>query len=85
MGRAFAREPRRCSRPWSFRECPQALFHKALAGALDRDATGCDLLGNLFIAESFIGFQQNAGACHLACCDFARADESQKGLSLFGC
>jgi len=84
MGRAFAREPRRCARPWSFPECPQALFHKALAGALDPDATGCDLLGNLFIAESVIGFQQNAGACHLAGCAFARADESPKGLALFG-
>jgi hypothetical protein len=85
MGRAFAREPGRRTCPRSFSEGSHALFHKALAGALDRDATGGDLLGNLFIAESFIGFQQNAGACHLACCDFARADESQKGLSLFGC
>jgi hypothetical protein len=57
MGRAFAREPWRCPYPWAFRECPQALFHKALAGTLDRAATGCDLLGNLFITEPFIGFQ----------------------------
>lgn len=66
MGRAFAREPRRGSRPWSFRERPEALFHKALARAFDRSATGCDLLGNLFIAEPFVSFQQNASAGHLA-------------------
>jgi hypothetical protein len=76
MGRAFAREPRRGPRPWSFRECPQALCHEALARALDRDAAGGDLLGNLFITEPFIGFQQNAGAGHLSCCGLARADEA---------
>jgi hypothetical protein len=82
MGRPFAREPRRGSRPWSFRQRPQALFHKALAGALDRDAAGGDLLGNLLIAESFIGFQQNAGTGHLARRGLARAHEPDKRLSL---
>jgi hypothetical protein len=66
MGRAFAREPGRGSRSRSFRQRPQALFHKALARAFNRDATGRYLLGNLFIAQPFIGFQQNAGTRHLS-------------------
>lgn len=76
MGRPFAREPGRGSRPWSFRQRPQALFHEALARAFDRGATGRDLLGNLFIAEPFIGFQHNAGAHHLSGCGLARADKA---------
>jgi hypothetical protein len=84
MGCAFAREPRRGSRPRSFRQRPQALFHKALARALDRRATGGDRLGNLFIIEPFIGFQQNAGAHHLSGGGLARADEFHKRVSLFG-
>lgn len=76
MGRTFAREPGRGARPRSFGECPQALFHKALARAFDRGTAGRDLLGNFLIAESFIGFQQNAGARHLSCRGLARADEA---------
>jgi hypothetical protein len=56
MGRPFAREPGRGARPRSFRECPETLFHKALARAFDRGATGYDFLRNLFIAQPFIGF-----------------------------
>ena len=66
MGRAFPREPGRRARPRPFRKRPEALFHKALARALDRDATGRDLLGNFLIAEPFVSFQQNAGARHLS-------------------
>ena len=66
MRRAFAREPGRSARPWPFRECPEALFHKALARALDRDATRRDLLCYFLVAESFIGFEQNARAGHLS-------------------
>lgn len=76
MGRTFAREPGRGSRPRSFGECPQALFHKALARAFDRGTAGRDLLNNFLIVEPFIGFQQNAGARHLSCCGLARADEA---------
>jgi hypothetical protein len=76
MGRAFAREPRRGARPRPFDEGPQALFHKALARAFDRGATGCDFLRYFLIAEPVIGFQQNAGAGHLSCCGLARADEA---------
>jgi hypothetical protein len=76
MGRTFAREPGRGSRPWSFRQRPQALFHKALARAFDRGATGRDLLGNFLIAEPFIGFQQNPGTHHLSGYGLARADEA---------
>jgi hypothetical protein len=83
MGCPFAREPRRGSRPWAFRQRPQALFDKTLARALDRDATGRDLLRNFLIAESFIGFQQNAGTRHLAGDGLARVDEPYKRLSLF--
>ena len=74
MGRPFAREPRRSPCPGSFREGPETLFHKALARALDRRATGGDLLGNLFIPEPFIGFQQNAGAQHFSGCGLARTE-----------
>ena len=77
MRRAFAREPGRGARPRPFRERPEVLFHKALARALDRDATRRDLLGNFLIAEPFIGFQQNAGTGHLPRRTLARADESQ--------
>ena len=76
MGGPFAREPGRGSRPWSFRQRPQALLHKALARAFDRGTTGRDLLGNFFIAESFIGFQQNAGTHHLPGCSLARANKA---------
>jgi hypothetical protein len=76
MGRPFAREPWGSPCPWSFREYPETLFHKALARALNRRATGCDLLGNLFIAEPFIGFQQNTGAQHLSGCGLARTEET---------
>lgn len=76
MGCAFAREPGRGARPRPFRERPKVLCHKALARAFDRDAAGRDLLGNFLIAEPFIGFQQNAGAGHLADGGFAGADEA---------
>ena len=76
MGRAFAREPGRGARPRPFRERPEVLFHKALARALDRDATRRDLLGNFLIVEPFIGFQQNTGARHLSRGGLARADEA---------
>lgn len=76
MGRAFASEPGRCTRPRPFGERPQALFHKALARAFDRSATGRNFLGNFLIVEPFIGFQQNAGARHLAGGGLARADEA---------
>jgi hypothetical protein len=83
MGGAFTGKPRPGARPRSFGQCPQALFHKALAGALDRDAARGDLLGNFFIAKPFSGFQQNAGTSHLARGRLARADERQERLSLF--
>jgi hypothetical protein len=83
MGCPFAGESRRGPRARSFRQCPEALFHKALAGALDRDAASGNLLSNLLIAEPFVGFQHNACTGHLACCGFTRADESQERLSLF--
>jgi hypothetical protein len=76
MGRAFASEPGRCTCPRSFGEHPQALFHKSLACALDRDAAGRDLLGNFLIGEPFIGFQQNTGARDLSSRSLARADEA---------
>ena len=85
MGRAFAREPGRRACPRPFGECPQALFHKALARTLDCDSTGGDLLRNFLIAEPFISFQQNAGACYLSSRRLARVDEVQECLSLFRC
>ena len=75
MRRAFAREPGRGARPRPFRERPEVLFHKALARALDRDSTGRDLLRNFLIAEAFIGFQQNARACHLSGGGLAGVDQ----------
>jgi hypothetical protein len=81
MRRAFTREPARGARPRSFRECPEVLFHKALARAFDRDATGRDLLHDFLIAEPFIGFQQNAGSCHLARRGLARANEAEECVS----
>jgi hypothetical protein len=81
MRRAFAREPGRGARPRPFRERPEVLFHKALARTLDRDATRRDLLGNFLIAEPFIGFQQNAGSCHVASHGLARADEAEECFS----
>jgi hypothetical protein len=78
MGCPFARQPGRCTCPRPFRECPEALFHKALARPLDRDATGRDLLSNLLIREPFVGFQQDAGACPLASRGPARVNEVQK-------
>jgi hypothetical protein len=56
MGCAFASEPGRGPGPRPFGQRPQALCHKALARAFDRDAAGRDLLGNCLIAEPFIGF-----------------------------
>jgi hypothetical protein len=85
MRRAFAREPGRGARSWPFRERPEALFHEALARALDRDATRRDLLGNFLIAESFIGFQQNARARHLAGGGLAGVEQAQKCVSLCRC
>jgi hypothetical protein len=82
MRRAFAAEPGRGSRPWPFRERPQALFHEALARALDRDTTRRDLLSNFLIAEAFIGFQQNACARHLSGGGLAGVDQTQKCVSL---
>jgi hypothetical protein len=82
MRRAFAAEPGRGSRPRPLRERPEALFHEALARTLDRDATRRDLLSNFFITESFIGFQQNAGARHLSGGGFAGVDQTQKCVSL---
>ena len=76
MRRTFAAEPGRGARPRPLRERPEALFHEALARALDCHATRRDLLGDFLIAESFIGFQQNAGSCHLASRGLARADEA---------
>ena len=66
MRRAFAREPGRGARSWPFRERPEVLCHEALARALDRDATRRDLLHDFLVAESFIGFEQNARARHLS-------------------
>jgi hypothetical protein len=78
MGCPFARQPGRRPCPRSLPECPEALCHKALARPLDRDATGRDLLSNLLIREPFVGFQQDAGARHLASRGPARANEVQK-------
>jgi hypothetical protein len=78
MGCAFARQPGRRTCPRPLREGPEALFHKALARPLDRDTTGRDLLSNLLIREPFVGFQQDAGARHLASRGPARANEVQK-------
>lgn len=77
----FAGQPGWGTRPRPFRECPEALFHNALARALDRDATGRDLLGNFLIAEPFVSVQQDAGARHLSSGGLARADEAQQCLS----
>ena len=84
MRRAFACEPGRGARPRPFRERPEVLFHKALARALDRDTTGRDLLHDFLIAEPFVGFQQNAGPCHLASRGLARANEAEECF-LFVC
>lgn len=84
MGGPFAGEPGRRARPWSFRERPEALFHKTLARTLDRDATGRDFLRDFLVAESFIGFQQNAGAGHLSGSGLARADEAQECFPFVG-
>ena len=81
MRRAFTREPARGARPRPVRERPEALFHKALARAFDRDATGRDLLHDFLIAEPFVGFQQNAGSCHLASRGLARANEAEECFS----
>ena len=66
MRRTFAREPGRSARSRPFRKRPEALFHKALARAFDRDATGRDFLRYFLIAEPFVSFQQNASAGHLS-------------------
>jgi len=84
MRRAFAREPGRGARPRPFRECPEALFHKALARTFDRDATGRDLLHDFLIAEPFVGFQQNPCPGHLAGGGFAGADEAEEGVPFLG-
>jgi len=84
MCRAFARKPGRGACPRSFQERPEILFHKTLARALDRDATRRDLLDNFLIAEPFIGFQQNARACHLASRGLARADEAEECVPFVG-
>lgn len=71
MRRPFACEPGRGARPRPFRERPEALFHKALARAFDRDTTGRDLLHDFLIAEPFVGLQQNTRPGHLAGGGFA--------------
>lgn len=76
MRRAFARESGGSSRPRPFREGSETLFHKALARAFDRHATGRDLLDDFLIGEPFSGLHQNAGAHHLSGCSLARADEA---------
>jgi len=84
MGRPFARQPGRRPYPRPLRECPEALFHKALARPLDRAATDRDLLGNLLLREPRVGFQQEAGARHLASRGPARAHEVQKCFPFVG-
>lgn len=71
MRRTFACESGRSARPRPFRERPEALFHKALARAFDRDTTGRDLLRYFLIAEPVVSFQQNASAGHLSGGGFA--------------
>jgi len=71
MRRTFAREPGRRARPWPFRECPEALFHKALACTFDRNATSRHFLRDFLVAEPFVSFQQNAGTGHLSGGGFA--------------
>lgn len=85
MRRTFAAEPGRGARPRPLRERPEALFHEALARALDCHATRRDLLCDFLIAESFIGFQQNACARHLSGGGLAGVDQAQKCVSLCRC
>jgi hypothetical protein len=57
MGLRFAGETRRSASPGPFRQRSQVLFDKPAPRALDGHHTSGDLLGNLFIAQPFIGFQ----------------------------
>jgi hypothetical protein len=83
MGLGFAREAGRSSGSWPFCQRRQVLFHKPLACPLDGHGTRRYLLGNVLIAQPFIGFQQNARARHLSGCGLAIPDEAYEGLSFF--
>jgi hypothetical protein len=82
MGLRFAGKTRRGASPGPFRQRPQVLFDKPAPRALDGHHTGDDLLGNLFIAHPFIGFQQNARAGHLAGSGLASPDDTYERVSL---
>jgi len=83
MGLRFAGEARWGSGPRSFRQRPEVLFHKPLARSLDCHRARCYLLRNFFIAQPFIGLQQNARARHLAGSRLASPDDAQKRVPLF--
>jgi len=83
MGLSFAGEARWGSCPPSFRQRPEVLFHKPLARSLNCPGARCYLLRNFFIAQPFIGLQQNARARHLASSRLAGPNDAQERVPLF--
>jgi hypothetical protein len=83
MGLSFAGEARWGSGPWSFRQRFEVFFHKPLARSLDCHGARCYLLRNFFIAQPFIGLQQNARARHLAGSRLADPDDVHERVPLF--
>ena len=83
MGLGFAGEAGRGSGPRPFRQRREVLFHKPLARPLDGPRTRRYLLCNFFIAQPFIGFQQNAGSRHLSGRGLAGPDDAHEGFPLF--